>query len=772
MSIWLEPKSYQFEPPLSDFDPLVAGRLAHLGLVTQELANAFLNPELYIPGPTSELTGLMAVADRVESAILKNELICVWGDFDVDGQTSTTILVSMLQDLGAAVTFHIPIRGPESHGLNLPHLSEVIGRGVKLILTCDTGINANEPVDYCNARSVDVVITDHHDLPPQLPKAIAISNPKFLPIDHPFRTLSGAGVAFKLAEELYARFNQNDLIEKHLDLVALGLVADVTSLEGDARFLVQRGLVSLRNTTRLGLKTLMEVAELNPANLTEEHIGFVIAPRLNALGRLDDANIAVELFTTTNPTRAKILVTMLEGLNAQRQLLTSQVYAGAESQISLDPSILQKHLILLAHPSWPAGIIGIAASRLVDHYHRPVILISNPPNELARGSARSIEGINISAAIANHNDLLLNFGGHPMAAGLAIDPTNITEFREKLERTISNMTIDKTMESTIQLDKVFNLNDLNMELADTIELLAPFGSGNPKPILASYNLSIVNMLRIGRQKEHAKFIVEDTHGNQQQVLWWNAGTEVLPESRFDLAYNLRASDWKGLRQLQLEFIDLHISHEEQIPSNKSKIEIIDHRHTDDLKAIIHNLSSGSIIWVEGVDKNSKSPTILKNNSGVKIADRNNFVRSDCLVIWTIPASPNLLRTALEKVDPHKIILLNGSQTIMTPKMFMENLMGLVKYTLSHLEGNTSYAALAAATAQREITIQSGLECMVFEGIIEITMETGNELKIIVGESKKDSKMAARCWYDVQSLLKETNAFRSHFINADMNLLIP
>jgi len=772
MTIWLEPKSYHFDPPLSDLDPLVAGRLAHLGLVTPEQVRAFLDPDQYTPSPPGELTGLLAVADRVEDSIRKNELICVWGDFDVDGQTSTTILVSMLRDLGAAVTFHIPIRSTESHGLNIPNLARVIDQGARLILTCDTGVSAHESIDYCNSRGADVLVTDHHDLPPELPRAVAITNPKFLPKDHPLITLSGAGVAYKLAEELYARFSREELITKHLDLVALGLVADVAGLKGDARYLVQRGLVSLRHTKRLGLQSLMEVAGLNPANLTEEHIGFLIAPRLNALGRLDDANISVEFLTTTDPTRAKIIVTILEGLNAQRQLLTSQVYEGAKTQISLDESILQKHLILLAHPSWPAGILGIAASRLVDQYHRPVILISNPANEPARGSARSMEGVNISAAIAEHKDLLLNFGGHPMAAGLSIDPEKITEFAEKLELSISAQLAGKQLEPVIQLDKVFALQDLDMDLADTMELLAPFGSENPKPILASHNLTTGNMSRIGRQKEHAKFLVEDGSGNQQEVLWWNAGIEGLPEGKFDLAYNLRASDWKGVRQVQMEFIDFRLSTDEPARPERSAKEIIDHRRVEDPRSLLQNLPAGSIIWVEGEERSTFAKDYQINNASIKIADRNNLARSECMVIWTPPASPGLLGTALDIVDPGQIILLKGSPYLLSPDIFIKKLMGLVKYALNHLEGATSYADLAAATSQRENTVQLGLEWMAYQGMIDFKVETGNKFGLMAGDSRKNSTLAVRCWNEIGTLLEETKAYRTHFMNADRNMLIP
>ncbi|HVM71653.1 MAG TPA: DHH family phosphoesterase, partial [Anaerolineales bacterium] len=306
---WIEPASIDIPAALQDLHPLVAQRLLRNGLRTPAAALAFLDAHAYHPSPAIELPGLASIADRLEAAIHSHESICVWGDFDADGQTSTTILVQTLQELNAEVSFHIPVRETESHGVNLPHLQQVIEHGAKIILTCDTGINALAAADYARTHAVEMLITDHHDLPKSLPQAAGITDPKLLPDGHPLATLSGSGVAYKLAEELYGRFRRPDEVYRMVDLAALGLVADLARLTGDARYLVQLGLESLRNTQRLGLQVMMEMAELSTSALTEEHIGFVLAPRLNALGRLADANPAVELLTTSDRSRARVLAT-------------------------------------------------------------------------------------------------------------------------------------------------------------------------------------------------------------------------------------------------------------------------------------------------------------------------------------------------------------------------------------------------------------------------------------------------------------------------------
>ncbi len=323
-----------------------------------ETARSFLDPKHYRPAAPADLPNLVTAVARLSRAIRERERICVWGDFDVDGQTSTTLLVSTLRDLGAEVSYHIPHRERESHGVNLPVLKELLAEGVELLLTCDTGVSAHEAVDYARERGVEFVITDHHDLPPTLPQACAVVNPKMLSVDHPLRELPGVGVTYKLAEALYEDAGRPGGAAQHLDLVALGIVADVAVQSGDTRYLLQRGLKALRRTERLGLQELIKLADLKPERLTEEDIGFQLAPRLNALGRLGDAQVAVELLSTLDRTRARILAAELEGLNAQRKLLVDQVMRAALAQIDRDPSLLEH------------SALGLDSSELARRGHR------------------------------------------------------------------------------------------------------------------------------------------------------------------------------------------------------------------------------------------------------------------------------------------------------------------------------------------------------------------------------------------------------------------
>jgi single-stranded-DNA-specific exonuclease len=760
---WIDAPTSTAPSPLLRLHPLVGQALFRRGITTREAARAFLDPQEYSPSPPSELPGLSAAVERIEQAIRLKQPVLVWGDFDVDGQTATTILVQTLQELGALTSFHIPVRSRESHGLNVEFLEEPISQGIKLVITCDTGISSHLAVEYARRRGVDTVITDHHDLPAKLPAAAAIINPKLLPAEHPLVNLPGAGVAYKLAEELLQRqagrltLPASDL----LDITSLGIVADLAILRGDTRYLVQRGLKALRETKRSGLQVMFELAEIEAANLTEEHISFALAPRLNALGRLGDAQPVVELLTSSDPSRTRLLATQLENYNAQRQLLTNQVVQAAEAQLQADPSLLAQPVIVLSHPSWPGGITGIAAARLVDRYHKPAILLSTPPNEPARGSARSVEGLNITTAIASQADLLYNFGGHPMAAGLAMDLENLPEFRTRLARIVeASLAANATEERGLEIDSWLDLPEISLDLALGLEKLAPYGPGNSKLTLASRNLELRSSSPIGRNKEHLKLIVADAVGNTQELLWWNGNGEVLPDNRFDLAYTLRAADYRGTRQVQMEFVDFRLREPETVPVVRKKPQVIDLRQMDPVEAL-KQLPEGTLLWMEGEEKNRLNGR-----------DRNALIPARGLAIWTSPPSVDAFMKALEIVSPQVVYLIAANPILETVENFMARLTGLLKYTLRHRQGQVSYLELAAATGQPVLTVKRGLAWLIARGKIILQREENGVLWLSAGSTAQPPAGANRLWAEIQSLLAETAAYRTYFKRAEIDRLIP
>jgi single-stranded-DNA-specific exonuclease len=752
--------------------PLVARTLMRRGITEPETAKAFLDPAHYLPAPATELPGIVKAAERLERAVAQGEAVWVWGDFDVDGQTSTTILVSTLRELGASVRYHIPNRGREGHGVNLRVLKQIVAQGADVVLTCDTGVTAHGPIGYAQARGVDVIVTDHHDLPPRLPQAYAVTDPKMLPGGHPLRELPGVGVAYKLAELLYDRAGQAESAHQYLDLLALGIVADVAVQTGDVRYLLQRGLEALRQTQRLGLRVLMEVAELNPQWLTEEHIGFEVAPRLNALGRLADATPAVEFLTTGDLERARILAHELDGLNARRKMMCDQVAQGAEAQIAQDPSLLDRGALVLSHPAWPGGVIGIVAGRLAEKYHRPTILIAAPPGELARGSARSIPGCDISAAIAAQAEMLKGFGGHPMAAGLSMDAERIPEFRRALSRTVQE-TCAPTLESepALQIDGYVPLADLSLEFVEQVERLAPFGAGNPPLTLATRGLSLKSHTTVGRLGEHLKVIVEDEQGATQQVLYWRAEVSDLPRGMFDLAYTARASDYRGQRDVQVEWIEARPIEEPEtvLHPESPPVDVVDYRKDSDPERRLEQLQAEKtpLVWSEGESK-------------VSGCDRYELAPSDTLAIWTTPPGPRELRDVLLSVSPRTVYLFAVDPGLDQPRRFLVQLAGLIQRALRTSGGRVDLSALAAKTAQREETVRTGIAFLAARGDVVVLEERDGELRLAPGGDATTARAPSaggstgelpRIVSQLRSLLEETAAYRAYFLRADAETLI-
>ncbi|MCE7859288.1 MAG: single-stranded-DNA-specific exonuclease RecJ [Chloroflexi bacterium] len=759
MTRWLDPHPVDIPASFQSLGlpPLVAQTLLRRGISRPEEAEAFLYPE---KNPSSQFPDIEKAVEYINLAIRKRERICVWGDFDVDGQTSTALLVQTLQALGADVVYYIPVRGRESHGVHIESLKPILDNGARLLLTCDTGITAHEAIDYANSRGVDVIITDHHDLGETLPNAKAVINPKLLPDDHPLRNLAGVGVAYKLAEAMldirYSNTESRISNIELLDLVALGLIADVALLQNETRTLAKQGIQKLRETNRLGIKVMAELAGASLDTLTEETIGFTFAPRLNALGRLGDANPAVELLITNNPSRARVLAAQIEGLNAQRRLLTKQVYDAAENQLRENPSLLTEPAIVLSHPNWSGGVVGIVANKLVERYHKPAILFTESDDGILRGSARSIEGLHITDAIATQKNLLLGFGGHPMAAGMSLQKDNLTSFRKGLGKAIERQLGEIAREEpALQIDAWLGLPDLSLSLADSLELLAPFGAGNPELTLATRGVRLKSATEIGKTKEHIRLTIEDENGNSQSVLWWGGAGEELPpaDAKFDIAYSLRAASYRGQRQVNLQFQEFRVVEERPIEVREARLEIRDLRlESASSLAALQKQSPALQIWAEGTDK-------------AKGRARFELFPADEFVIYTTPPSPAELREALESVKPKIVHVFAVPPAEEKPDDFLKRLAGLCKFALNNKGGRTTVHKLAAAMASREIAVQLGLEWLAAGGQLTVNVEE-NDVQLSKETQEKNPYLQAELFIALRGALNETSAYRKYFATAE------
>jgi single-stranded-DNA-specific exonuclease len=762
---WTEPQPVSVPRGLTDAvggHHIVSQTLYQRGYRDIDTIRGFLDPTCYQSTSPSELPDVNTAVDLIGQAINTSQRICVWGDFDVDGQTATTLLVTALRCLGGDVIYHIPVRARESHGISPTTLLEILSHGVDLLLTCDTGVTSHQAVQLAHSHNVPVIITDHHDLPAELPEAKAVINPKLLPPEHYLSKLPGVGVAFKLVEALYQQYNCSQPLSDLLDLVALGIVADLAVLQAETRFLLQLGLQVLHHTPRIGLQILSELADLNLQYITEDHISFILAPRLNALGRLSDANSIVEFFTTANPLRARLLAYELEGLNANRKVLSDQVYKAALAQLERDTSLLHSNCIVLAHPAWPAGVIGIAAARLAEQFGKPAILFTMPPGEPARGSARSIEGINISAAISSQAHLLENFGGHPMAAGLSIQSERIAEFRRSISQTIASE-LQNVVKANLIIDGYLDLNSLTLDLVTEIERLAPFGTGNPPVVLATRDLSLSGYSSIGKHGEHLLMTIEDSFGQTQKAIWWQGAGQSIPDNRFDLAFTARATTYRGQKEVQLEWIDFRPLVESHIssPTSVGQIIVEDFRHLNEPLPILNNIRANHnvLIWCENEDK----PVL-------HAMDRLQLQKCTHLVIWSSPPGHAILRQAIQEASPMVVYLFGNSTSMDQAQPFLKRLAGLYKYAINHDAGKIHLSILAAATNQRIETVKAGLRWLSAVGHIPIADLERDPIQITTGTGLSGSRESFII-AELQALLAESAAFRQYYLRADKDQLI-
>lgn len=733
--------------------PIVAEHLARRGIHTVGEVRQFLSPDAYSPASPHELPDMEKAVARLQKALRDHETILVWGDFDVDGQTSTALLVSALEDLGGTVVYHVPNRFSEGHGIHLETLKKYLDRGVELVLTCDTGITAHEAVDFAGQRGVDVVVTDHHALPEIFPSAYAVVNPRRLAEGHPLIELPGVGTAYQVIQALYGERSTDHL----LDLVSLGIVADVMVQVDDTRYLLQRGLDILRENNRIGLRAMLERAEINPQDLNEGHIGFTLAPRLNALGRLSDANPSVELLTTTDWERARILANNLEGLNNQRKFLSNQVYQSAILQIEQDPSLLEYAVLVLSHDDWQTGVVGIVASRLVEQYGMPVVLISTPDG-IGRGSARSVAGCDITEAIGRNAEYVIQYGGHTMAAGLSLKTEDIFHFRRALSQTVRDMLGKVDAQPTLDIDAYVNLADISLDFTEDIERLAPFGNGNPPLTLATQNVKIKSRTMLGRRQDHLQLRVEDEQGTVQKVIWWRGAGQDLPVGQFDLAYTVRTSTYQGNREALMEWLDFRQVKQQLLDLDAKAItyEVIDYRASEnplaDLDEVLKQFDDVQV-WRE-VDQ------------GVSGAHRLGLEPAETLIVWTIPPDSSVWSAGLETVNPARLIVFGNRPDVDTGQKFLARLAGLVKYALNHKGGMVKIEELAPVMGHRDLTVQVGLQVLRAIGKLDYEIDRSG-VYYLQSANQTPAEKLDMLQNRLDLLIRETNAYRDYW--TQMNL---
>ena len=533
--------------------PLLAHLLYQRGLHEPSIASAFLNAD-YSSGlhDPFAMRGMAAAAGRIAEAIERGELIAVYGDFDVDGITAVALLTQAIKAMGGRIRPYIPHRAREGYGLNNLAISQLVADGVTLLITVDCGISNYAEVAEANRLGLDVIVTDHHHPPMLLPPALAIVNPRQPDCAYPFKGLVGVGIAFKVVQAL-ARYGKRpaglrgrDL----LDLVALGTVADMGPLHDENRVLVRAGLIALNESSRPGVLALVAAAGLSPGMIDSGAIAFALAPRLNAAGRLADARRAYELLLADERMKADLLAAELNTTNRERQALTRQLYAMAETMV-MQSGRTEHPLIVVSHPGFNAGVIGLVAARLVETYHRPVIVIEQG-EETSRGSARSIPGFSIIDLFDQCADLFVRYGGHAAAAGFTISTNQITALEQRLLALGSQHLSAEQLVPRLLIDATVPLSDLSWDLYATLCQLEPFGQGNPQPVFMTPNVTVIdpqpttdgNHLRMRVRVGQTSFEAIGFH-------FGRFADALRRHPNIDLAYQLAVDEWNGQRRLRL-----------------------------------------------------------------------------------------------------------------------------------------------------------------------------------------------------------------------------
>ena len=535
----------------SGLSPLVAQLLYNRGLTEPSLLEPFITGDKRLSGNPWLLPDMHLAVARLYRALLSGENIAVYGDFDADGITGTALLVQGLSSLGVKVTPYIPHRLTEGYGLKVAALENLHRQGISLVITVDCGITALAEVKKAKRLGLDIIITDHHTPLPEMPPAIAIINAKRADSSYPFSELTGAGVAIKLLQALFQGIGKERQLDELLDLVAVGTIADMAPLSGENRYLVKEGLKLINTTPRLGIREIISQAGLSLGSLDAESISWIIAPRLNAAGRLAHAITSYKLLMTDSIQEARGLAIWLEQKNAERQRLTTNVLAKAREQIlaqGISP------LLIASDSDYPVGIVGLVASRLAEEFYRPAIVIRTG-EKISSGSCRSIPEFNIILALNQCSRLLSQFGGHSQAAGFTLPTSNLARLKQHLSQLAAEQLAAVELRPQLDIDAEVTLPELSGDTFHTIQQLAPFGRGNPAPTFLSRKTEVIDCHTMGDNGEHLRLKLK-----QGGIVWDGVAfrlgdhlAEVSP--RLDIVFNLEVDRWGGAERLRLNILD-------------------------------------------------------------------------------------------------------------------------------------------------------------------------------------------------------------------------
>ena len=757
--------------------PLIDRLLEVRGIVNEDAKREFLHPlEITLTHPNAFVDMPKAV-DRIVRAIDEKENILIYGDFDADGVTSTSVLLKTFRHLGAQVDFYIPNRETEGHGLNSKALVKLMSqKKPKLIITVDNGISSNDEVKFINSFGRDIIITDHHEAPEELPEAYAIINPKAMnSLDEKLTTsqiesltyLAGVGVAFKLAQGVLERYDKLDYSYEILPFVTVGTIADIVPLKGENRFFVTKGLELIAAGKHYGLKRMLDVAGVGTDNgLTAEQIAFTVAPRINASGRLDTVDAAIKLMTSENKQEIEMSIITLENYNKLRQELCSETFAEADEMWKATGG--KDNAVVLFNKDWHIGIVGIVASKFVEKYYKPAFIMTySEESKQYRCSARGVKELNLYEIMSNISELFDGFGGHQLAGGFSFSG-DFETVKKALNKTIDEMLNGQKLSPSIDIDLELDISEVDISLVEDINKLEPFGAENPSPTFAVKNLTLKQKKLMGSTKDHLKLII-DTPSGTKDCVWWSRGDiPLIAGDKLDIAFAPQLNTFNGTTDIQLIIKDIHSDALKE--EEKSKIKIYDHRKKTNIFSQVNDYIKNSKLGISVFAEDRKVIESLKPYEYITkcIINRSTADKNDVLMFFDYPCCDDVYTNLKQTVCASSLHYMNYQNYKPDEESMLKSFASMIRYSCNNLEGKFALSRAASALGITEEIVETLLEIFEDCGMIKIK-ERNEEDYIIEFVSQIELSKALHTvkYAEFTELMNTINDYKNKFMTLDL-----
>ena len=772
-------KEWRFKDYEGSENSLIKRLLYTRGVKTDEEIYEFLHPlEMKLTHP-KVFCDMEKCVERLSKAIDNGEKIVVHGDFDADGVTSTSLLYRTFKYLGADVNYFIPDREKEGHGFDTKALVKIMTQvKPKVIISCDCGISDVDAVNFLNSFKIDVIITDHHEAPAELPKAYGIINPKAPnALDENLTTqqilsltsLAGVGVAFKTAQALLEKYNKLEFISEILPYVAVGTVADLVPLIGENRYLVTKGLELISQGKHYGISRLLELAGYK-GQITSEQIAFGIAPRINASGRLDTVESAIKVLISDNKQEIEMAIQTLNELNKVRQELCQNVFAEADEMVKREGN--RNPSIILFNKDWHIGIIGIVASMLVEKYYKPAFLMTMSDGQY-RCSARSIDGVNLYDVISTNSELFDGFGGHSMAGGFAFSEHSFDEVKSALNKTVKEMTQGKELKPFLNIDLELTPDDISIDLVEQLSQLEPFGMNNPSPIFSMKNLKIKEKRLMGENKNHLRLTCLAGTSEFNCIRWKDGDVSLVNGDTLDLAFHPQINEYNGNTTVQLIIDDIHseyLKEEETAPSLK----LYDHRKKTDILPQVNDYVKTSkqniLIFAESKPVCDKLKPF--NALYERIMNRDSLKECDSLMFFDYPADKETFDKILTETGAKSVHFMNYDLKYFDEEEFLKTFYGMLKFAQNNNDGKVELRRCASFLGKSYKVFELLFSIMEECGILNIKEQNKDYFVIeLTGETDIAKILHSQKYQLLTDMIDECENFRKSLLEDDLYAVV-